>query len=168
MGHLLLHKDSFDPQLFEEEENEEKEANIFASFFLMPNEGFKQELDNVSGLHWVDQVLHLKRIYKVSYLTVLRRLIDLGYVDENIYREFAIQYKRLYDTDLKNHFEPNPLEPQPMLSSDFVSERLNRLVRIAYEKQIITLNKASEILSINLSKMKDLVSSWNEIKYATN
>ena len=112
--------------------------------------------------------MHNKRVYRVSYLTVLRRLIDLGYVDKNVYREFAIHYKLLYGQDLKNHFEPNSLEPQPMLSSDFVSERLNRLVRIAFEKQFITLNKASEILSLTLSKMKELVSSWNEIKYATN
>ena len=55
-----------------------------------------------------------------------------------------------------------------MLGSDFVSERLNRLVRIAFEKQFITLNKASEILSLTLSKMKELVNSWNEIKYAAN
>ena len=168
LGHLLLHKESFNPQLLEEEENEEKEADLFASYFLIQNEGFKKELENISGLHWVDQVLHLKRIYRVSYLTILRRLIDLGYVDKNVYREFAIHYKLLYGQDLKKHFEPNPLEPQPMLSSDFVSERLNRLVRIAFEKQFITLNKASEILSLTLSKMKELVSSWNEIKYAAN
>ncbi|MCK4311846.1 MAG: ImmA/IrrE family metallo-endopeptidase [Candidatus Cloacimonetes bacterium] len=168
LGHLLMHKNSYKPELIEEKVNEEKEADQFAAHFLMPAEGFKKELKKVSGLHWIGQILHIKRIYKVSYKTVLRRLIDLNLVSNNIYMYFSAEFKRKYHKDLKKHFEPYSVEPEGMLKSDFVNKRLNKLVRIAYEKELITLNRASEILSLPLIEMKELTSSWNEIKYATN
>ena len=168
LGHLLMHKNSYKTELIEEQENEEKEADQFAAYFLMPADGFIKELNKVAGLHWIYQILHIKRIYKVSYRTVLRRLINLNLVDSNIYMDFAVQYKKKYHKDLKKHFEPNSVEPEGMLKSDFVNDRLNKLVRIAYELELITLNRASEILNLTLIEMKELTYSWNEIKYATN
>ncbi len=168
LGHLLMHKNSYKPELIEEQLNEEKEADQFAAHFIMPAEGFVKELKKVSGLHWIEQILHIKRIYKVSYQTVLRRLIDLNLVSNNIYMDFAVQFKKKYHKDLKNHFEPDSVEPEGMLKSDFVNDRLNKLIRIAYEKELITLNRASEILNLPLIEMKELTSSWNEIKYAAD
>jgi Zn-dependent peptidase ImmA (M78 family)/DNA-binding XRE family transcriptional regulator len=166
LGHLLMHKDSYNSELFEENQKEEIEADQFAAHFLLPNDGFLKELKKVSGLHWIDQILHIKRIYKISYKTVLRRLIELNYADKDIYKEFAIAYQKKYYQNLKDHFEPNSIEPDKLLKSDFMSERLNRLVRKTYENGLITINRASEILNISLNEMKELTSSWNEIKYA--
>ena len=106
-------------------------------------------------------VLHVKRIYKVSYRTVLKRLIDIGRADNNVFMKFAAEYKKNFGHDLKNHYEPNALEePDALLKTDFMAHRLNRLVREAYEKEIITMSKAAEILQIPLIKMREIVDSW--------
>lgn len=43
LGHLLMHLNSFDISENMENDKEEIEANIFASYFLMPDSGFKSE-----------------------------------------------------------------------------------------------------------------------------
>jgi Zn-dependent peptidase ImmA (M78 family)/DNA-binding XRE family transcriptional regulator len=162
LGHLLLHKNSFQAEILEENNREEMDADKFASYFLMPPEGFKWEWGNTSGLHWLERVLHVKRIYKVSYRTVLKRLIDTGTADNTIYKKFAAEYKKNFAHDLKDHYEPDALEePDALLKTDFMAYRLNRLVREAYEKEIITMSKAAEILQLPLIKMREIADSWS-------
>jgi Zn-dependent peptidase ImmA (M78 family)/DNA-binding XRE family transcriptional regulator len=162
LGHLILHKDSYKANILEENEQEEKEADEFASYFLMPEESFIEKWEETYGLHWVNRVLQIKRIYKVSYKTVLKRLISFTKAGENIYQQFAFQYNALYQRSLKNHYESNALEePEALLKADFMADRLNRLVREAYEKEIISMSKAAEILGIPLLQMRETVNSWS-------
>jgi Zn-dependent peptidase ImmA (M78 family)/DNA-binding XRE family transcriptional regulator len=162
LGHLILHKDSFQAKIFEENEREELEADEFASYFLMPHEGFLRKWDETSGLHWLERVIQVKRIYRVSYRTVLRRLVDIGRADSSIFMKFAVEYNKNFGHDLKNHYEPDALEePDALLKIDFMADRLNRLVREAYEKEIITMSKAAEILQVPLIKMREIVNSWS-------
>src|SRR5208337_3225724 len=44
MAHLILHKDSYRSELFEDDEKEETEANLFASHFLIPEDEFARAL----------------------------------------------------------------------------------------------------------------------------
>jgi len=172
MAHLLLHKDSFNGERIDDDKVEEKEANIFASYFLMPQERFKIEVEKYRDLHPVDMVLTVKRIFKVSYRTVLMRFIDEGMSDANVYQQFALSYKRLYGGNLKGHFEPEALtgydeytadqEPEGPVRAEIVGNRLNGLVRRALEKEMITLSKAAEILDKNDIEMRELAVSWKE------
>jgi Zn-dependent peptidase ImmA (M78 family)/transcriptional regulator with XRE-family HTH domain len=162
LGHLLLHPQSYDSEQMQENALEEHEADEFASFFLMPMEGFEKKWEETKGLHWIDQILHVKRVFKVSYLTVLRRLIFQRKADESIYKKFNLDYKRKYNHDLKKHFEPECLrEPEGLVRADFMEDRLNRLVREALEKDIISLSKAAEILNKPFSEMHELARSWS-------
>jgi transcriptional regulator with XRE-family HTH domain len=43
LGHLLFHRGDYDVGKRDEEKRQEKEANLFASYFLMPKEVFEQE-----------------------------------------------------------------------------------------------------------------------------
>lgn len=163
MGHLLLHGGSFDKDEVRENDREEKEAHTFASYFLMPQAGFEKEWRASRGLYFVDSVLHVKRIFKVSYMVVLRRLIDCNIVDKNIYQRFSFEFKRLHKHDLKNHFEPESVskyEPEGLLKSDFMEDRLHRLVREAFEKELISMDRAAEILKISVIEMRELNNSW--------
>jgi Zn-dependent peptidase ImmA (M78 family)/DNA-binding XRE family transcriptional regulator len=162
LGHLILHEDSFQSEILEENDREEMEADEFASYFLMPQEGFQRKWVETSGLHWLERVLQVKRIFKVSYRTVLKRLIDMRIADNSIFMKFASTYKNNFNRDLKNHYEPDALEePDALLKTDFMADRLNRLVREAYEKEIITMSKAAEILQIPLLKMRETADSWS-------
>ena len=154
LGHILLHKNSYIPTEVKEPQQQEDEADQFASYFLMPRDAFQKSWDENKGLHWVDNVLHIKRIYKISYRSVLKRLIEQG-VSDQIYMKFYQFYKIKFGKDLKNNREPFPLE-----KIDFIEDRLSKLVRESYEKELISFNKAAEILKIDNESMRERVNSW--------
>jgi Zn-dependent peptidase ImmA (M78 family)/DNA-binding XRE family transcriptional regulator len=71
LGHLLLHLNAYEVDQTVEDEHEEKEADTFASYFLMPEDTFTTELKGAAGLSSYDRIFKLKRIFRVSYRTVL-------------------------------------------------------------------------------------------------
>ena len=156
LGHIVMHQDSFDGGFGEERKKEEDEANQFASYFLMSKEAFDRSWDENKGLHWLQSILHIKRIYKISYRTVINRLIEDGIDKEKIWEAFNIAYHRKYGGDLKNHKEPCPLDPL-----DFVEDRLSALTKEALEKSVISVSRAAEILDLSLEEMRDLINSWS-------
>lgn len=169
MAHLILHKDSFRPEMFNDEQDEEKEADKFGGYFLMPDGGFMKAFERCRGMHWVDAILTVKRYFRVSYLTVIRRMLDLGMADSSIYQKFNMEYKRMYNISLKFHQEPVALrEPDTSYNNIIVEERLHSLVREAVENDIITISKAAEILNISHHDMNGLANSWKEINWKVN
>lgn len=174
LGHILLHQEAYDRSRDNEEESEEREADRFASHFLMPDEGFDSEWEQTRGLPLLFRVLKVKRIYRVSYKTVLHRLVESGREPKEIWRAFQIQHKHQFGKTLRKIDEPERLvagefrldwsrsgEPEGLSESDFVQDRLYGLVRSALEKQAISLGRAAEILRISHSQMRDLAVSWS-------
>jgi Zn-dependent peptidase ImmA (M78 family)/transcriptional regulator with XRE-family HTH domain len=155
LGHILLHPEAYDLTIAKEDEQEEKEADFFASHFLMPQKGFKGEWNATAGLQWVERILKVKRIFRVSYGTVLYRLIELGKTEKNAWQRFKGQYKKLYQHQVRRKKEPMGLE-----SADFIADRFSALVRQAVEQEKITLSKAAELLRISTTEMMDRARSW--------
>jgi Zn-dependent peptidase ImmA (M78 family)/transcriptional regulator with XRE-family HTH domain len=156
LGHLLMHKESFDVDEIDEIDLQEDKADMFAGHFLMPDAGFEAKWEENKGLHWMDNVLDIKRYFKVSYKTVLKRIIDKKMASPDIYRFFNRLFKMRYRHDLKGHFEPFGQE-----KVDFIEARLNRLVREAIEKELISVSRAADILGISLEDMLEKGRSWN-------
>ena len=154
-GHLLLHMNAYDVDLVEEDVQQEKEANVFASEFLMPQKKFEKEWKETRGLPTWHRILKLKRIFHVSDKTVIWRLIELGVFTSDIWRERNKFLKQVYKAKTPSKFEPEPLR-----SYDFVTDWLDRLVRSAIEKELITLNRASEILGLSLKDIRQRASVW--------
>lgn len=161
LAHLLLHKNSYKSKEDDENEEQEKQANEFASYFLMPREAFLKSWEENKGLRWIENVLHTKRIYKVSYRTILQRFIDEGWISDKkyLYQKFNIDYRNIYRRDLRNHREPNPLD-----RIDFLEDRLSLLVRKAFEREQISFSRAAEVLRLNTEDMRDRVNSWEMVK----
>jgi Zn-dependent peptidase ImmA (M78 family)/transcriptional regulator with XRE-family HTH domain len=171
LGHLLLHFDAYDITESQEDIEQENEANIFASYFLMPDEAFKSEWADTAGLPLVDRVFKLKRIFQVSYKTVLYRLSESI---PNVWGKFYAAYKAKTGKSLSRKDEPEALhsdkfhapevlrskEPDSLSSSYFIEDRLSRLVRRAIDEEEITLSRGAEILRLDLETMRDIVSSW--------
>lgn len=156
LGHLLLHPSAYDVDKVNEDEGEEKEADLFASHFLMPNDVFRKEWRDTYGLPFVDRVLHAKRLFRVSYQTVLFRLVELGLADgSRIWMTFKAQWKRRSGKPLRKKDEPMALE-----DVDFLEDRLSRLVRQALEDEKISLSRGAEILGMDLNAMREMVASW--------
>ncbi len=165
LGHLILHHDAFNVNDDKEDRAQEEEANCFASHFLMPNTGFLKEWEDTYGLHPVKRVLKVKLIYRVSYKTVLKRLIEFGKADNNIWKWFNIAYYKLYGRTIEFKREPAGLradEPSNLDNMEFLPERFNRLVRKALETEKISISKAAEILRISISQMRDQIIVWHE------
>ena len=96
LGHLLLHPGAYDITRTDENLEEEKQANLFAGYFLMPSKAFDKQWQETGGLPFVQRVLHIKRLFRVSYKTVLYRLIELGLASETVWQKFSFEYKRRY------------------------------------------------------------------------
>lgn len=173
LGHLLLHLDSYNVSEITEDRKQEDEANIFASYFLMPEEAFESEWSDTSGLPFVKRVLKVKRIFQVSYKTVLYRLSEK--IGNSIWGKFQVAYKSRTGKTLRITDEPEALspekfqqspevlrsqEPDSLSSSQFMEDRLYRLVRNAIEKDEITMSRGAEILRLDLESMRDMISSW--------
>lgn len=174
LGHLLLHRGAYTVEQTKEVEQEEKEANVFAAYFLMPPRTFAREWEETSGMALVDRVLKVKRIFRVSYSTVLYRLGELYPAHKNeFWARFHYDYKRRYGRRLARTDEPKPLgreefgpvplrsgEPDGLRPIDFTEDRLAGLVREAVQKDEISLSRGAEILDLSLSELREWAASW--------
>ncbi len=178
LGHLLLHQDAYDVQRTEESEAEEREADQFASHFLMPDEVFQKEWNEAKGLASIDAVFKLKSIFRVSWKTVVYRLASERDDPRRVWAQFYSGYKRRYGKSLKAAEEPNGLipgdfqspspalriaeEPEHLGASVFQEDRLSRLVRQAVDQDLISLSRAAEVLGLSTVEMRQLANSWLE------
>lgn len=174
LGHLLLHLDAYDVNKVDEDPDEEREASIFASHFLMPESVFRKEWEEAYGLPLVDRVLKVKRMFRVSYRTVLYRLIENGTYGPELWHLFASEYRRKTGKSLRGADEPAPLsaslflsgrglkseEPEHLSWADFVPDRKYALVRKALERELISLSRAAEVLHLDLTQMRQLAAGW--------
>ena len=166
LGHLILHTAAYDVDKLDENKEEEREADRFAGHFLMPNEGFRKEWNEAAGLHFTDRVFKVKRIFRVSYKTILARLLEEGAVDESIWKKFNFAYRQQFNRKLSFKEEPMGIdlaEPFGMQRFDFYEDRFKRLTREAVEKNLITISRGAEILGISTLEMQDLLQNWEPI-----
>ena len=175
LGHLVLHLESFDTRQIDEEDSQEKEANLFAGFFLMPQEGFRSEWGASYGLSLVDRVLKVKQIFGVSYMTVLHR-VNATEPGPAYYAMFKALCARRTGVPLTKEVEPEAMaladhpgfDPEPMRAREpdsisqnrFVEERLFTLTRRALEQKKITADQAADYLGISAKEMDELREGW--------
>ena len=176
LGHLLLHLDAYDASASDELPNEEKDADAFAAHFLLPEGAFRKEWAGSAGSSFVDRVLKLKRMFRVSYKTVLYRLSETSALGKQVWGRFPAEFSRRFGRSLQKADEPDALaaeafraasaraaeEPDGLSPTDFAEDRLHLLVRRAIERDLISLGRGGEILGLHLREMRVLASSWVE------
>jgi Zn-dependent peptidase ImmA (M78 family)/DNA-binding XRE family transcriptional regulator len=180
LAHLLLHLDAYDVSKSEEDDAQEAEANLFASHFLMPDKPFDKEWNDARGMALLERVLKVKRIFHVSWKTVVYRGSARSSDPGRTWAQFFAAYKRATGKSLKAIEEPDALaadafhspsvapvsriadEPEHLLPSDFVEDRLLRIIRKGVEGGQISLGRAADILDIDLRSMRQLAGSWME------
>lgn len=175
LGHLLLHLDAYDVSKTDEDAGQEKEADTFASYFLMPETLFEKEFSEARGLPLVKLVFKLKRIFRMSWKSVLYRIASKSPDGGKLWPRFQWEYKALTGRTLGKADEPDGLtaddfrgepsakiadEPEHLVEGDFVEDRLSRLVRRAVEAEEITLSRAAEILGVDIETMREIANSW--------
>lgn len=97
LGHLVLHRHG------EAKGREaEREANKFASYFLMPTTDVTSRVPPVTSLK---QLIRLKKRWGVSVAALAYRLHKIDFLSDWQYRTFCIQLNKNY-----RHFEPEGLD----------------------------------------------------------
>ena len=173
LGHLLLHPSEYQRDATELPVRAEREADAFASEFLMPETTFGSEWDETRGHPLLIRVLKVKRIFRVSYKTVLYRLVESGRETSDVWRAFQGQHRGHFGKTLRKADEPAALEtsefawnwsrsgePANLDQHDFIEVRLSRLVRRALESGRISLGRAAEILEITRDRMSRQAREW--------
>ena len=174
LGHLLLHPSEYRRDATELPVRAEREADAFASEFLMPETAFGSEWDETRGHPLLVRVLKVKRIFRVSYKTVLYRLVESGRETSDVWRAFQGQHRGYFGKTLRKADEPAALktsefawnwsrsgEPAGLTRHDFIEDRLSRLVRQALEGRRISLGRAAEILGVSREAMRKQAREWS-------
>ena len=89
LGHILMHNESNFP--VSDYRDKEKEANEFASEFLMPESAIKNTLYSLK----LSDLSPLKQYWLTSMSSIIRRAKDLKCIDESRYKYFMIEFSRL-------------------------------------------------------------------------
>ena len=173
LGHLLLHQDEYQRDATDLPTETERAADAFASEFLMPEAAFAKAWDETCGHSLLVRVLKVKRIFRVSYKTVLYRLIESDRETSDVWRAFQGQHRGYFGKTLRKTDEPEALhksefawnwgrsgEPAGLSRYDFIEGRLSRLVRRALEAERISLGRAAEILGLTRDEMRQKAREW--------
>ena len=161
VGHLLMHHQDEDAEDSPEaKKRREKEANAFAAGMLIPSAEFNSAWDNTDGRLWFDRILAVKRIFTVSYLTVIycleeRYRATSGKKTVPPYRNwFKENYLRRFGRTLPAHEEACPADVR------IESARFIRLARKAFVAGDITMPRLAELLGKSLLETRALVNEW--------
>lgn len=178
LGHLLIHLGAYDVRVEQEDEDQEREAEVFASHFLMPNAVFRREWDDSAGLSLLDRVFKVKRVFRVSWRAAVYRVS--GRLLENqrgrLWQRVHAEHQRRIGQRLLKLVEPRSIpmsvfqapgfiaeagrEPARLDAHDLQGDRLALLVRRAVEREVISLSRGAEILGLTNHEMRDRAASW--------
>ena len=129
LGHLVMD--------IADELDAEKMCHRFASAFLMPRESIINEFGNFRKNISLFELKTFKEEYKISYAAIIYRLKDLNIISEYLYKRLSIE---INTTITKN--DPEPIRPE-------CSNQFKKLVYQLDSKNIISLNKACELLGVS-------------------
>lgn len=157
IGHLIFHRDNYKDTLLEkideaEEKTQEEVADYFAAHLLIPDIALKNALKTNKNRG------QLKLQFRVSYLTLLRRLEEFGLVSfgEEIIR-LRSYWRKNYGKSLRGDMEIDP----KLDGKDFPeNERFEFLVWEALRRGAISELKAAELCEITLSELH----TWRKSK----
>lgn len=118
LGHVMLHHYVDEDEYVEHYDEFEKQANKFASSFLMPKEAFYSTIRDVS----LNGTLKLKNIWDVSAAAIIWRMYDISVIDKKRYEYFQIQMaKKKWKTCEPGDKQASPEYPYYMRNAfDFI------------------------------------------------
>ncbi|OUL33416.1 XRE family transcriptional regulator [Nostoc sp. 106C] len=140
LGHLICHRSEYNQAVMGEgTEIEEKVADYFASYLLVPQKEFER------FYQYTKEIKKLKRHFRVSYQVILKRLAEMRIIDYGKEQaKLCAIYKKEYNASLKRSIEL----PPALDSSDFPeNERYENLVWIALNTNKISKEESADFLN---------------------
>ena len=119
----------------------EKASNVFAGAFLIPEAHLVREIGKRRNALGYREIIHLKRMYRVSAAALLVRLKQLGIIGDSAlayaFQTFARKWRSV---------EPEPLEDAGEEGKHEAPRRFERLCYWALAEKLISPAKAGELL----------------------
>ncbi|HRI89798.1 MAG TPA: transcriptional regulator, partial [Candidatus Hydrogenedentes bacterium] len=127
----------------------EKLCHRFAGAFLANREHLLREIGGCRNAFGVQEIMDLKRLYRISAAAFLVRLEQVGAIDRS-----AMEYAfRTYGKKWRSE-EPSPLEQAANRENSEQPNRFERLVYRAAAEDMISLSKAVELLRLPLADVE--------------
>jgi len=141
LGHRLIEESS--------PVDHEKAATIFAGAFLVPRDHLVREIGKSRKALGYQELIQLKRMYRVSAAALLVRLRQVGVIDESTlayaFQTFARGWRKS---------EPEPLEGAGQEGWHELPQRFERLCYWALAERLISPGKAGELLQQSLAQIE--------------
>ena len=162
-GHLLMHRryyQSSEPSAgLDKEHPMEIMANHFAANFLVPATGLREVFLRDIGQKKIglEDVVFLKRYFKISAQMLLRRLRDVGLVPKQDAGNLAAELEKRVPA--KQEFVPLS---DDVLRDWTVVSRFNHLARKAALDGMVSLGKLAELTNRNVVDARKQVQEWRK------
>jgi Zn-dependent peptidase ImmA (M78 family)/DNA-binding XRE family transcriptional regulator len=127
----------------------ERASNVFAGAFLVPSSHLVREIGESRKALGYQELIQLKRMYRVSAAAFLVRLKQVGIIDESTVAYAFQTYARGWRSN-----EPEPLEDPKQTGKHELPRRFERLCYRALAEGMISLAKATELLQQPLTKIE--------------
>ena len=145
--HLLYeeNKNNFVICDYSSESDSEIEANIFASYLLIPYEGLKRYVKNMNISKWsLDDVIAAEQYYQISHMALLFRLVEQNFITEEESLEFQ-NVKISHEARIRG-FNDDLYYPSPEDRKYFSLGNYVKSVGKAYSSNKISVGKKDELL----------------------
>lgn len=141
LGHLLL---NISPDCLLKDEDV---CHKFASEFLLPRKTILEEFGGKRQHISISELQSIQDKYGISIKAIVYKLKDVGIINEKQHSEFykRIRFNRSLEKEIDQSRFPTPEN----------SDRFERLVYRALSQELISISKASSLLNVNLSVVKD-------------
>jgi len=145
LAHELAHRLIDDDSPVEHE----KASNIFAGAFLAPKDHLIREIGKHRNALGYKELIHLKRMYRISAAALLVRLMQVGVIDDSTMSYAFQSFARAWRSE-----EPDPLEGAGEEGKHELPRRFERLCYWALAERLISPGKAGELLQQPLSEIE--------------
>lgn len=129
--------------------DDEKLANRFAGAFLQPGEHVRGEVGRHRNGFGVPELLHTKRLYRVSAAALVVRFRDLGIISNETMAYIFQTVGRGWRSA-----EPDPIEPVKSPGTVEAPKRFQRLCYRALAEGLISDAKAAELLGQDIKAIR--------------
>lgn len=159
LGHLIFHRDDYKNEpvdlAYSKSRNNinEKIANTFASYFLIPRNQLRANKKYFRGfVSEFSNIFRIKKEFGASALALMLALLEEGYIDN---RNYGFLKKRLNESGFSEK------EPQSITAIE-KNRKFKSMLQKLYSEEKIRIDKVIEILEFLGADSSKLIKSWTE------
>ena len=168
-GHLLMHRSFYQARKpvagLDKNHEMEEMAQTFAANVLVPELGLREVFrrdvgEKASG---IEDIVFLKRYFRVSVDMILRRLKDLRLISQADYNHLLDEVNKRRGDETK---ELAPMSPEPVDGWEELS-RFWHLARKAAFDELVSPGKLAQWLGLNVVETRKKIQEWQkEVSFA--